>query len=889
MHDIDVILAIGTVWLGLMEAKVDFAYANSDLFSIARSMRMIGMRVVKGTNHFLMPLLFSDELGALSDEPGEDTEEPLEPTFSAFQRGEAEKHQENFAAAEQAKQNDPGNKNRPPPSLDDQEVQNTTHLGGIGHFMLAVAEKVIKDGPSTTKDVATKRALVRLRFMDSLPGVLSKGQIRRVARNIVRNAGWLGDIWPRFDVSEEHWVDVLRQSGNRCGEHTVLNAWAYMLDIPLATTRDRKLGYGSYIEVRRMITLALRGQLDSLTIRAWMQHSGYAEDEPLSQLQQIQMEHPDSPNNLRNMQTVALNENTFNEIVNDINLQEQAASQADATKCSALSVPSDGIAPVIPDGAGCSTLQSKHAAEVTTRTKSPLSSAIQSLDTDSPNNNSISSNPTVSTKSTSSKSDSQLPYRNWKEFLVNRRADMRLFKRTSLNPLKTPSHIRSHSRLADYDVVLGIAPIWEGLKRLNRADFDFTYAGMDVFSPSEQDEMVGAVGGRSRFIMPLFIWDEDSEALENPRRGSPGSSGIGHLLLCVAELINDEPMTVRCEIMDSSPGSAPAEDIVAKIKRIIENSRWLDTGGFTPPIVYQFSIRFVPHQVGMHTCGLHVILNAWAYMLGIPIYPKSYRRGRTAEDQFDKADEEFLESGLELVNLALAGLMDSEIIQAFFNVHGYCDEQRFGDPARAVVKVNAIGMNQEKLRLTLNQRRIAPARSRGDQFNEAHIDYLKGQNMSEDQAWRALLMCGGNVDRAMSWHFGSSPVGEMERPESALSPKTPETLDRRGISSRESPSREPTSKTITSTEPPSKTITSRESPSQTITSRKSPSRKSPSKKSPSRKSSSRESSSKKSPSKKSPPRKSPSRKSSSRKSPSKNSTSKNSTSRKSPSKKSLSK
>lgn len=129
---------------------------------------------------------------------------------------------------------------------------------------------------------------MRLRFMDSARGIVNRNMIRYAARNIIRHSGWLGDIWPSFDANEEHWTEVLRHSRNRSGEHTVMNAWAYMLEIQLASKRETSLGHKSYEDVRNMIHLAFRGQLDSLTIRAWMQHSKYAVDEPLSQLQRSQ-------------------------------------------------------------------------------------------------------------------------------------------------------------------------------------------------------------------------------------------------------------------------------------------------------------------------------------------------------------------------------------------------------------------------------------------------------------------------------------------------------------------------------------------------------------------------------------------------------------------------
>ena len=209
MHYEDVVLAIGAVWLGLKNANADLAYADSISFSIARSMRMVGMHAVNGPNHFVIPLLFNEELQDLPPEPIEDTEKPLKPAFSAFQRGEEMANQENSAAFEKTKLTDPGNKNEPPPSLQDQESLNKNHKGGIGHFMLAIAEKVNRDGPNNIKDAAARKALVRLRFMDSAVGSVDTGVIRRATRNTIRNSGWLCNIWPCFEGNEGAWMKVL--------------------------------------------------------------------------------------------------------------------------------------------------------------------------------------------------------------------------------------------------------------------------------------------------------------------------------------------------------------------------------------------------------------------------------------------------------------------------------------------------------------------------------------------------------------------------------------------------------------------------------------------------------------------------------------------------------
>ena len=769
MVNTDVILAIGAVWLGLSCGKADFAYANSDLFSSARSMRTVGMHVVQGPGHFLMPLLFNEESQTLSLESEDDTAEPPQPVFTVSQRGEEEKSQEDIAAAQKAKRKDPGNKNKSSLSDECQEDQTQEYEGGIGHFVLAIAEKVNRDWPSIIKEVQTKKTLVRLRFMDSSNGKVPKGMIRHVARNVVRNSGWLRDSWPCFDSSEEYWTEVLEQSGNRCGEHAVLNAWAYMLEIPLATARERALGPTFYKEVRRMISLALRGQLDTLTIRAWMQHSKYAVDESLSHLQQSPTASPGSPDKLLNRRTVALNEIAFNTIVNDMYTREQSVSQDHATLWGDIDIQAnDGPNQLSGDAHGF-TIEDT----LSTSSQASIAMSTSSIDTSA-------SSAGPENRSSLLQASHPSP-KSWKESLIRGLAYHKALKaqnpRKTNGALKEATTIKKSSNLADYDVVLGIAPVWEGLQRLGRAEFDFTYAGMDIFSPGGGQQGVGAVGGWSRFIMPLFFSPADAEALEDHGKGRYRNT-VGHLLLCVAELVNDRPMTVQIEIFDSAPGTVTFENIAQKAGAVIDGSGWLGTIEPGTAIEYKHFIgRPVPEQVGVHTCGLHTILNAWATMLGIPIYPYNQRCGRSSNAVSDTNDDEFLTQGLEIVNLALEGFMDSATIQAFFNVYGYT-LQRFGDPARSVIPVNAVGMNQEKLRRTLKKRhatrKLALAGADDATFDDATMARLRDGGMTDDQAWKAMVITGGPWEKAFHWHFGQEVAGVLPEPEDALSPKTPD-------------------------------------------------------------------------------------------------------------------
>ena len=273
--------------------------------------------------------------------------------------------------------------------------------------------------------------------------------------------------------------------------------------------------------------------------------------------------------------------------------------------------------------------------------------------------------------------------------------------------------------------------------------------------------------------MPLFFSKTRYEEIANQGKGKKKLDNVGHLLLCVAELVNDQPMTVQTKVFNSAPGHGSPQDIEQQAREKIHQSGWL---GVDNVVIYRpFLWIPVPRQVGNNTCGLHVIFNAWATMLGIPINQDPW--GRRLFQNEDN-DNSFIRQGLEIVNLALGGFMNSTTIQAFFNVYGYSVEQRFGDPAISVIRVNAVGMNQDKLRLTLQKRYwssiIESARDREAEFSDADIACLVDQGLDGDAARRALAISGGDPTGAAGWHYDQEPPGELPRPEEALSPKTPD-------------------------------------------------------------------------------------------------------------------
>ena len=294
LTDDDVAMAIAAVWYGLVLEDSRFAFGDTQLFQITQQYRMYGYRAVCEFQPFVMPLVLNEATWQLTPETEDNMEEDPDPSlpFSAFQRGEETANQENIETANRAKARDPGIKDNPAGSLAVQLAQRENFTGGIGHFLLATAE-TCPDGR------------VQITIRDSLPlGETAKPRIRRAARNIVRFSGWLSDEWPQF--APEVWQSVTKQSwGNTCAYHTILNAWAYMLKLPLAI-QEKPLPESFYRHAKRLFLCAVRGQLDGQTISAFLQHSQYVQSPNLVQSELDVLDR---------MQSRAMNEHVLTDII----------------------------------------------------------------------------------------------------------------------------------------------------------------------------------------------------------------------------------------------------------------------------------------------------------------------------------------------------------------------------------------------------------------------------------------------------------------------------------------------------------------------------------------------------------------------------------------------
>ena len=685
LTDDDVAMAIAAVWHGLIREDSRFAFGDTQLFQFAQQYRMYGYRAVCESQPFVIPLMWNEATWQLMPETEDNVEEDPDPSlpFLAFQRGEERANRDNIETANRAKARDPGNKDNAVGTLAVQEAQRENFTGDIGHFLLATAETRL-DGR------------VQITIRDSLPLEESRRpKIRRAARNVVRFSGWLGDKWPQF--APEVWQPVTIQScGNTCAHHTILNAWAYMLKLPLAVRKNPQ-PEGFYREANRLFWCAVRGQLDGRTISAFLQLTEYVQRPNLVQSEQ---------DILRRMQSVAMNEHVLTDIIQRMVQEQEREYQRILSPPAKSSVPAK----------------------------------------------------------------SSMPAKSWEGQLGRYEARWKKLKSSNrVNNRKGPTQIASNSGMAPEDVVIAIASIWEGVNR-NAAESRRTgravahaYAGCDILAPSGTGEFqvtgVGVVGKRKEFIIPIL------------------NQSAGHLFLAIVTLVDIDvnkkqrngPCPVSLRIMDSRPNTISRYEMWAQSMSFIHSSGWLG-GRKIRPHCELATVDFtrVPHQEGIDACGFYVILNAWAHLLGISTHNQVHRRGSTSDD-------DFLSEGLRIVNLALAGFMDSRTIQGYMDTHGYSTDQSPLNPDRAVTDVYAIGLNLEKfdrvLQLRHEEERLQDAEAAGVQFSKALYAACKAaeKEMEGDEAWKALVLNEGDVQGAVRWW---RTRGERE-PAEALSPRTP--------------------------------------------------------------------------------------------------------------------
>ena len=236
------------------------------------------------------------------------------------------------------------------------------------------------------------------------------------------------------------------------------------------------------------------------------------------------------------------------------------------------------------------------------------------------------------------------------------------------------------------NVLHAIGSFWDPLRHTRPYAFgdDMLF---DLNPELRKAEHASAYGKRhERFIFPM-IFQSDAQK-ENPK----DKRLLAHLVLVVASRTIGERSDVRLQVYDSKPGVEQLSRIEREAQDFVRLSQWLFFEEFERGFVPVQERVPTPMQSGGESCGLHVVLIAWAIMLGIPIHPDRARRNK---ERF--SDEEFVHLGEEIVNRALSGQMDSRTVQAFLNVSGLSVEQVVSDESAKVDYVEATAMNKETL------------------------------------------------------------------------------------------------------------------------------------------------------------------------------------------------
>lgn len=246
------------------------------------------------------------------------------------------------------------------------------------------------------------------------------------------------------------------------------------------------------------------------------------------------------------------------------------------------------------------------------------------------------------------------------------------------------SPLQNEKDLSDEEVVKGIITLWTALQNQGK---HFAFGSTNTFLGCRSagfDVMDLAVKGpKYPFIMPL-IFPPDSDDTEH---GMPKSTfgqqkgmkrpspGIGHHLLAVARVADGFILVTVLNSLHTCVKHKKIEEVATSV---ITGSGWLgkDPQGAKPLPVWptvKFEYPTVPTQEGLNTCGLYVILNAWATMLELEITPNRTRR-RLPEKEMPETP--FITALMELINLAIAGYLDTETIVAFLVSYGYILEPR---------------------------------------------------------------------------------------------------------------------------------------------------------------------------------------------------------------------
>lgn len=167
--------------------------------------------------------------------------------------------------------------------------------------------------------------------------------------------------------------------------------------------------------------------------------------------------------------------------------------------------------------------------------------------------------------------------------------------------------------------------------------------------PKEQTALEEAKGGDAGF------------PVEHKGKEEPWHHGVGHLVLVVAERIGTD---IHLKISNSLDGY-PADRVTRIAGNVIRFSGWMDVR--EPRIVRVWQQCVSQQSLGSNTCGTHVILNGWAYLLRIKV------------NQHWRPSEELYEEDKNPINSALCGDITGGHIEAWMFAKEFAEPRSLED------------------------------------------------------------------------------------------------------------------------------------------------------------------------------------------------------------------
>ena len=637
-----IMLAIAALWQGLAGADVLYSFGNGQLFADTRCHDGLrdGNRSVPQSDILLMPLFFWTSI-------------------------------EN-------------------PSRDD--VGNRLQTGQPEHGLIAAARKGRDLNVTFTFLYSRPCRNTRPADQSKEAQEVERALICQTAREVVRRCGWFtetdgphyngeGDTWLEVpsafvdetpsDIGDNPALDLVPEKWNTMGHHMILNAWAYMLDIPLEPEISYALKGGCndpfYAIAEELIDLALQGRVNGDVIKQFMTEFRYAKkDDDKTAVHRI------ADNNyltrLRNERSVLINQKIFDSILN--HLQQDPSQTA---------VP-----------------RSRHLA-FSSHKPSRIASA--STGTQSTGQATAKDNTALLAQKTQPATLLHVAG-TWRELSEHNLAVHEAGMERD-GPGKGQLHTTENEEFRDEHVWRSIMSVWCPLWE---SDQRYAFGTEDTFS-AMRDEITAAriamwaVGNRQMpFLMPMrghgqYFDHGNAGDAEKGKKSKKGKKkpfgGVGHWILAIATF-DEKENRVDIRLLNSATWMKQKQAMEDAAEGLCRWSGWLGLQRAYPDGPYEaipFSGSFkqnwdqVPEQDDGVNCGLHVVMSAWAILLGIPI-----GTNRT----FRKPKARFYQYGRRVIDCALAGHMDSRTIQAFLNAYGFAAEQDINSREDDVVRLNVM-------------------------------------------------------------------------------------------------------------------------------------------------------------------------------------------------------